>query len=765
MAGHLVPWLQRHDRGYVALRRAGRTALITPSVFAVVMKIIGNPTMALFSAFGCVALLMLVNFGGTTRSRLEAQAALSLTGGVFMCVGTLTSRYVWLAVLAMVIVAFVVIFLGVVSSVLAGATTALLLAFILPDSIAAPASEIPERIAGWGIASGAAFLAVWFLWPSPARTPLRVSTAAACRSLATRLTSDDNAAPVGEEATALDPNEPVGALQRLFLATPWRPGGLGVADREVVRLVDEITWASTIVTELDALSRSSSLRHLSHGVQAASADVLNAAATLLDSSSAPLEPLARATDALQAAIAEMEDHLEHHLTIDHDAADSAGSVRTKEELVTQFLSSLDSSFRSREVGYAVSRIATHVERVERAERRSFLDRALGHEPGGTSLWTSTRARITSHLRRHSVWLHNSVRGSVGLAIAVLVAEESGVEHSFWVILGTLSVLRSNALSTGQNALRAVWGTVIGFIVGAALVEAVGTNANLLWFLLPVSLFLAAFMPTAVSFAAGQAGFTLALVILFNILAPVGWRIGLVRVEDIAIGCAVSAGVSLLLWPRGAAAELGLAMREAYRSGVGFLTAAAEHRSEQPTTASPRQGDADEAAAASSRLDDAFRTFVVERGPKPAPLSDVTTLVTGVTLLQLSADAINDLWDRDSKDANWLEARQHITDIAESVAAWYDRFAGRFEDATAIAESPPVEASDGQVVAAVRNSLMRSDNPDLAGALTILWIADHLKVVERLEPVVDGASRVASGLWIPHHFQIPGRKARTPEVTV
>jgi hypothetical protein len=59
-------------------------------------------------------------------------------------------------------------------------------------------------------------------------------------------------------------------------------------------------------------------------------------------------------------------------------------------------------------------------------------------------------------------------------------------------------------------------------------------------------------PAAISFAAGQAGFTLTLVFLFNIIQPAGWRVGLLRVEDIALGCAVSLVVGLLFWPRGAA---------------------------------------------------------------------------------------------------------------------------------------------------------------------------------------------------------------------
>ena len=53
---------------------------------------------------------------------------------------------------------------------------------------------------------------------------------------------------------------------------------------------------------------------------------------------------------------------------------------------------------------------------------------------------------------------------------MFVANQTGVQHAFWVVLGTLSVLRSNALSTGQDMVQALAGTVVGFIVGAAILS-------------------------------------------------------------------------------------------------------------------------------------------------------------------------------------------------------------------------------------------------------------------------------------------------------
>src|SRR6185436_19101747 len=87
-----VAWLRERDRGFAALRRAGRAALVMPAMFALGDLVIGNPAFATFAAFGSFAMLLLVDFAGPMRARLQAQAALAVTGGVFVCLGTLASR-------------------------------------------------------------------------------------------------------------------------------------------------------------------------------------------------------------------------------------------------------------------------------------------------------------------------------------------------------------------------------------------------------------------------------------------------------------------------------------------------------------------------------------------------------------------------------------------------------------------------------------------------------------------------------------------------
>jgi Fusaric acid resistance protein-like len=768
---HPLRWLGQRDRGFAALRRATRAAIIMPAMFAVGDKVIGNPQLATFAAFGSFAMLLLVDFGGPMAERLQAQAALAVTGGVFVCLGTLASRTAWLAAVAMAVVGFGVIFAGVVSSVLAGATTALLLAFILPVSLAAPPSAVPARLAGWGMAAAAALVATAVLWPAPARDRLRSAAAAACRALAARLRAGvafhlsgmDGHSAVDRDHAVAQADQAVQALRGAFLATPYRPTGLSTPARTTVRLVDELIWLNSIVIQ-PGLHRDGVNRAALRAREAAAA-VLGRAADLLGSTGGSSDELDAALTELAAAHAKLQESVTADLPVRslRPASDPAmaGSLVGPEPPVgdpaagggpaSEFITSLDPAFRAEELSHAVSLIARNVELTAAAERRNWRERWLGRQPEGVpGTLAAARERITSYLEPHSVWLHNSLRGAAGLGLAVLAARLTGVQHAFWVVLGALSVLRSNALNTGQDAVRAMAGTVAGFIVGAALLAGIGTNTTLLWFLLPLAVFLAGVAPAVISFAGGQAAFTLTIVILFNILQPTGWRVGLVRIEDVALGVGVSLVVGVLFWPRGATPALRQALAQAYADGAGYLASTVRSgmsRGDPSTPASPAlAGDAARAAAASRRLDDAFRTYLAERGAKRFPLADVAGLVTGVAGLRLEADAVLDLWRGDDGQAgsDVAAARQEILDTAERVTGWYDGLATIMITGGELPQPLAHDtAADGRLVRAVRRDLLGDGGRASATAIRMIWTGDHLDVVRRLQAAIISPARATA----------------------
>src|SRR6185437_4049547 len=89
----------------------------------------------------------------------------------------------------------------------------------------------------------------------------------------------------------------------------------------------------------------------------------------------------------------------------------------------------------------------------------------------------------------SVWLRNSLRGAIGLALAVLVGQLADLQNSFWIVLGTMSVLRSSALSTSATIASALLGTLAGIVVGGLIVVAVGGDRGVLWAVLPFAVLL------------------------------------------------------------------------------------------------------------------------------------------------------------------------------------------------------------------------------------------------------------------------------------
>src|SRR5207245_8133701 len=124
--------------------------------------------------------------------------------------------------------------------------------------------------------------------------------------------------------------------------------------------------------------------------------------------------------------------------------------------------------------------------------------------------------------------------------------------------------------TESTALRALGGTMLGFVLGALLLLGIGTSPAALWVALPIAVAVAAYAPGALPFTIGQAAFTVVVLVLFNLLAPAGWKVGLLRIEDVAIGCLVSLVVGGRFWPRGASSAGGAELADASRRGRTHL---------------------------------------------------------------------------------------------------------------------------------------------------------------------------------------------------
>jgi uncharacterized membrane protein YccC len=707
-----VPQLPLTDRGLASLKSAARAAIVMPANFAVADKVIGDPQTAIFASFGSFAMLVLADFAGSPKRRFAAYASLAGAGAVFVVLGTLCSRDAWLAAGAMAVVGFGILFSGVINGYFAAAETAAILTFVLPVTIPAPNSAIPARLEGWGLAAGAGICALMLLWPPRQRVPLHADAARACRALA------DLADPVPGEGAATAAQDAVAGLRSGFLGTPHRPTGPTGPTAALASLIDELDWL-LLFLEPEGESASLELCREENGeALAATAAVLRASAARLEGQDVrpDLDRLDRAREVVAQVLARRIAELPAPLD------DQA------------FVSALQPSFRIRAMSYSARQVAGYALLATGADAPE-LDATDVARWQPDSRPERARAAVqelaVEHTSVRSVWFRNSVRGAAGLAVAVYIAQKSGLQHAFWVVLGTLSVLRSNALGTGWSIVSALAGTAAGILVGAGLIIAIGTHEVVLWAVLPLSVLLAAYAPRAISFAAGQAGFTVVLFVLFNLIQPSGWRVGLVRIEDVGIGFAISLGIGLLFWPRGAAHLLGENLASAYSRGADYVVAGV-HQIASRGSASADQA-AGRADAAEHRLDDAFRQYLAERSASRVSLDSVAALVAGAARVRRAAQSLSALARMIDESPRLDRCGQNLDGEVHAVRSWYVTLGDSLVHGTAV-PPPHIRDAEGRrrLLACVHDAVAEGDETKLRPALALLWAAQHLDNLWRLE---------------------------------
>ncbi len=690
------------DPGHFALRLAIRTGVVVPISLAL-GQWTGNDDTALFAAFGAFAMLLFVDFGGPGPARLLAYGLLAVTGSALIAIGTLCSPHPAVAALVMLVVGFTILFAGVANGYAAAASLAALLSYVLAAMVPGHAADIGARLAGWWIAAALSVPASLLLLPARPNDRLRATVAAACRALAAYLRER-----TADTAHAMD--AAAAAMRDRLAMTPYRPSGPTRATGAVAAMVDEVDWLRAMALRPSAAHAALAPTPGELALRALSADALDASAALV----ARRSTLPPDRAALERARARVFDELVGQLD---DPA-----LRADGELLW---AALRRAWDARAISYLTLELADRAQEAgglptdrDGPAWRSVLRRQWA------ALGASGRV-AAAHAGSRSIWFRNSVRGALGLAIAVLLAGELSVQHAFWVVLGSLSVLRSSALNTGATIAQALLGTVVGIVVGGVLVLGIGDDRTVLWVVLPFAAMLAAYAPRAVSFAAGQAGFTVAVLVIFNLIATGGWQVGLVRLEDVSIGFAISLGVGLLLWPLGAAALLRRSLADALDAGARYAEAVSQRLA---TGAAPDEAAhaAIEMAASQERLHAAFRQRLAERATRDLQMAPLARLMSATARLRGSGDAMSALADNLGATPRPDEA-QAIVAAAADVAGWYETLGQRVAEREAPPAIAPIGAAlDPELAAGLREAYRTGSRDRLVAAAALVWGGQHLQ---------------------------------------
>jgi uncharacterized membrane protein YccC len=340
--------------------------------------------------------------------------------------------------------------------------------------------------------------------------------------------------------------------------------------------------------------------------------------------------------------------------------------------------------------------------------------------------TTAVAAITKGLlATRAVVLRNSLRTGLGLAVAVAVTQVFPIQNGFWVVLGALSVLRSSALTTGTRVLRAVAGTAIGFVIGVVVIELVGVDPTVMWAMLPMVAFGSAFVPEVASFIAGQAAFTMMVLIIFNLIAPTGWSVGLIRIQDVIIGALVGIVVSVLMWPRGVRTRVSKVIDQSFAVGARFLTAAVlrvtRGASEEATDRVIALSQ--DALEASRTVDDGVRQYLSESSGAADVRAPMVRRANRAVRLRAAAELIADVVP--PPHGVYARTREVLEAHTEAVC----------RQVTGGSEGPTLQPISDDFVVALRAEASH-DELAVAAALPLVTAAAHIGELELLYPRSD-----------------------------
>lgn len=689
-----------------ALKFATRAAIFMPISFGLTQLLVPGDHAPVFAGFGSFALLVLVEFTGRTRSRLIAYLAMALVGVVFISIATLCSQSLVLATALAGILTFAITFSGVINGYLAAARTSAILLVVLPVMVPADAAAIPERLLGWGIACVVCIPAIFLVWKTPWAADLAKGCARCCRSMAQLLRAPDDEG-LRETAT-----QDLKSVRAKYLATPHRPTGPTGRPAAIAALIDELGWMiQTFWQPGPSLAGSPGsgarrLREVGSGVLERSAEALLGRGGQVS------------TMELDEARNDLVPEFTHHL---------AGNRERKSELRDD----LTRTFRLRMLGFSVAEVASfsNIAVGRKRSRGVFGVSWLRVFHRGRAGVSAAENLLIEHADLRSAWLRTSLRAAVGIALAVLVAELVNADNAFWVVLGTLSVLRSNASGTRGSVFSALVGTMVGIAIGAGAVVLIGEREAVLWIALPIAVLFAAYAGRAISFGASQAGFSMLVMILFNLISPVGAEIGLIRAQDVAIGCVVSLLVGILMWPHGARELIKRALGEAYRTSVRLMAS----RTKLAIEGDPIDHEDPErlaATAATDRLEMALRQHLDETTAGEVESGSLVALAACASRLRRAAHSLRTMsllpWYAPVPE----ELIGELVDLDEDVRDWYVRLGDAISTG---GEVPPPEPRSADYADRLLELIAESDDGDsLHRALTAAWLTQALEYLSLLE---------------------------------
>ncbi|SIR73867.1 FUSC family protein [Micromonospora avicenniae] len=649
----LLAWVHHRDPGYVVLRRAARLTLVASIGFYGGRYGAGDPTLATYALFGAVSMGAFTQLPGPPGERARILLLALPAAWVLISVGTVLAGNVWAASGGMLVIGFTVAFAGTGGPRLAGLVGALQLFYILASFPPYQPDTLPQRLIGVTLAVVLLAIAEVLLWPDPVPVSYRQRVTHAVNRLAalldgtTRLLSGTGGDPRERTAWQEQAAESVARLRLAEFPSAERPTGSALRDRGLrgceAALRGMVVKVRRILTEAPAQPPASlpTARLLR-----ACTDATRAAGVTLQRGGPPasLDDLDAAVGVSERAFPTTSADLPR-LCLDAGALGLADQVR---------------------ILALCARAAVGIPTSDEHPAVAAYQGVVGsvRQRGWRLYWR----QFGAHLTFRSALFQTALRLAVALAAARVIAGVLPLQHGFWVLLATLTVLRTSAVDT-RTALRpAVLGTIAGALASGALMLFV--NGSIVYVVaLPVTMVLAFTLGRLLGPSWAQALFTLLLTFVFAQLAPAGPQLAEARLVNVLVGAAVGILAGVLVWPRGARHDL-RRNTASYLRAIGDLV----EQAVEGTLGGPRPVGALSRAIRAAALADA--SYAQYHGERHDPHSGGVDWQAVIAVGHHALHGLPATLFRNPPGclADWPETAAHLHGVAVQVRSAFDEIA-------------------------------------------------------------------------------------------
>lgn len=182
-------------------------------------------------------------------------------------------------------------------------------------------------------------------------------------------------------------------------------------------------------------------------------------------------------------------------------------------------------------------------------------------------WADIVSRIKQNLTPESVLFRHAVRLSIVLFVAYFLVQITGIKYGYWILLTALFVCQPNFNATKRRLRLRVVGTLVGIILGLAVLYFIPSlEGQLILLIISGVLF---FELRSKQYAQATAFMTILALINFN-LDVSGFSAGLPRLIDTLIGCGLAWLGVTFIWPDWKFRRLPRTIRRSLQAQCNYL---------------------------------------------------------------------------------------------------------------------------------------------------------------------------------------------------